>query len=566
MSWKLKRTMHALLDAERGTIRKSWGGQAIRMAIAYPNVYYIAMSNLGFQTMYRHINLRPDTICERVFLPDREEEQVYRRQHIPLFSFESQTPVAQFDILAFSISFENDYLNVLKILELSRIPYLAADRDERYPLIMIGGAITYINPEPLADFADLIVVGDGEEVINRYLDRFLADMGRPRQAHLAEAAAIEGIYVPSLFSPASSSRPVVKQRLDRLDEYVAYSAVITPHTEFKNTLLVEISRGCPRLCRFCTVSYIYPKFRMVPAATVLQLVQERKQEEGTASGTAFDRVGLISSATSDYREIETLALGLRELGMKISVSSLRIDKLPEGLLQALVESDGRSLTVAPEAGSERLREVIRKPIPEAKILEGVERMLQKGVQNLKLYFMVGLPTETEEDIEQLIRLTLEIARCMEGYQRGQGHLGELILSINPFIPKPLTPFQWCEMAPPKVVKGKIDRIRKALRPFAHITVKHESFKSAYLEAILARGDRSLSRFLLVTHRCQGDWRRALRELGWSLESFLTVRENQEGKLPWEFIMSESDRRMITRQYERAFSLPLPYEVAPPGRA
>lgn len=561
MSWKLKQKIASLLEAERGTIRKEVGGKDVRMVIAYPNIYYVAMSNLGFQTMYRHINLRSDTVCERAFLPDREEEQEYRRQHVPLFSFESQTPLIEFDILAFSISFENDYLNMLRILELARIPFLAADRDERYPLIMIGGAITYINPEPIADFADLMAIGDGEEVINRYLDQFVADRGRSRQTHLAVAATIEGIYVPALTSweerettPLHSS-PVLKQRLDQLGEHPAYSTVITQHTEFKNTMLIEISRGCPRMCRFCAVSYIYPKFRMVPAATVLQLVRERQHRE-VAEGSSLERVGLVSSATCDYREIEPLALGLRELGMKISVSSLRVDKLPEGLLQALAESDGRSITIAPEAGSERLREVIHKSMTEEKILEGTERAIQKGFQNLKLYFMIGLPTETDEDIDALIQLTQKIYGLMVAYRKGKGSIGEVTLSINPFIPKPLTPFQWCAMAGPKVIKQKLDYIRNALKKNPAITIKHESFKSAYLEGILSRGDRRLSRFLLMTHRWQGDWRKALRELNWSLESFLAPQEDLSTKLPWDFIMTDRDRKVLFRQYERAFA-PLP---------
>jgi radical SAM superfamily enzyme YgiQ (UPF0313 family) len=559
MRWNLKQKMVSLLEAERGTIRKDMAGKAVRLVLAYPNIYYIAMSNLGFQTMYRHINQRTDTVCERAFLPDRDEEKEYQRQQIPLFSFESQTPLSDFAILAFSISFENDYLNMLKILELAHIPFLAADRDERYPLILIGGAITYINPEPVADFADVMAIGDGEEVINRYLDQYIADIGRPRRTHLEAAATLAGVYVPSLTSwtaretTVPHSSPIAKQRLDNLGEHPAYSTVITENTEFKNTMLIEISRGCPRMCRFCAVSYIYPKFRMVPAATVLQLVRERQQRERAEGRGRLERVGLVSSATCDYREIEPLALGLREIGMKISVSSLRVDKLPEGLLQALADSDGRSITIAPEAGSERLRDVIRKSMTEEKILAGTERAIQKRFQNLKLYFMIGLPTETDEDIEALIQLTQKIYGLMETYRKGKGSIGELTLSINPFIPKPLTPFQWCAMAEPKEIKQKLDIIRNALKRIPAITVKHESFKSAYLEGILSRGDRSLSRFLLMTHQCQGDWRKALRELEWSLEPFLAAQDNLSTQLPWDFIMTERDRNVLFRQYERAFS-------------
>ncbi|WP_089935293.1 radical SAM protein, partial [Candidatus Entotheonella palauensis] len=432
---------HRRLQAERGTITKNAGQVRLRFALAYPNTYFVGMSNLGLQTMYRVINQRPDTVCERVFLPDTQPGNSQLR------SFESRRPVRDFHILGFSVSYENDYVNLLQMLEWARIPLLAAERDERHPLILVGGAVTYINPEPLADFADLMIIGDGEEAIHDYLDLAVDGIAQARGTHLQHAAEIPGLYVPGLQRETRGIKPLAPRKITDLSQWPAYSSLLTEETEFSNTLLVEITRGCPWKCRFCTVGYVYPKFRQLPAEMVLGLVEAQRQWDRQSGHEPIGKVGLISSATGDYRHLAAVSQGLVDLGVSIGISSLRMDRMPDVLIDCMVRSGVRSCTVAPEAGSERLRQFIRKDMTEADILTGVERLLDAGMRNLKLYSMIGLPTETEADVQELIALAFKIWDRMKRSGQARGALGTLTLSVNPFVPKPATPLQWCAMAP-----------------------------------------------------------------------------------------------------------------------
>ena len=522
MSQEARQILYQRLQAERGTIRKEAGQVRMRCALAYPNTYFVGMSNLGLQTMYRVINQRPDTVCERVFLPTAAEWGWYGAGKTPLLGLESQRPLGDFDVIGFSVSYENDYLHLLQMLELAHIPLLAAERDERYPLILVGGAVTYINPEPLADFVDLMVVGDGEETIHDYLDLLHDTLGEPRQEHLRLAAEIPGVYVPSLQDQRTAATPITPRKITDLAQWPAYSSVLTDDTEFSGTLLVEITRGCPFKCRFCTVGYVYPKFRQLPGERVLALV----------------------------------APGLVDLGVAIGISSLRMDRMPEVLVDCMVRSGVRSCTVAPEAGSERLRQLIRKEMTEDVIMAGAEMLLAKGMRDLKLYSMIGLPTETAADLQELLALVWKIWGLMKKYGRARGTLGTLTLSINPFVPKPATPLQWCAMAPPRVIKAKLHTLRQAIRHESHICLKHESVKHDYLEAILARGDRRLRGFLLETHRQHGDWPRAARHLGFDVEAFVCTELSQQASLPWDFLASERQMQRLHREHDRALALPV----------
>jgi radical SAM superfamily enzyme YgiQ (UPF0313 family) len=539
------------LQVERGTSFKDAGQACIRFALAYPHTYFVGMSNLGLQTMYRVINQRPDTVCERVFLPSPAERVWYERTRTPLFSLESQRAIRDFHLVGFSVSYENDYLHLLQMLELAHIPLLAAERDERHPLIMVGGAVTYINPEPLADFVDLMVIGDGEETINDYLDLAHEASVSPRQGHLRRAAQLPGLYVPAIHGQRYEIPAVSLRRITDLSRWPAYTSVLTSDTEFSRTMLIEITRGCPWKCRFCTVGYVYPKFRQLPAETVLGLVAAQQQRDREAGHSPVRRVGLISSATGDYRHIAPVVQGLLGMQVGINISSLRIDRMPEVLIDGMVQSGVRSCTVAPEAGSERLRCLIRKEMTEADILNGVEMLLAKGMRNLKLYSMIGLPTETDDDLQELVVLVLRIWKLMKQYGRSRGALGTLTLSVNPFIPKPATPLQWCGMAPPREIEAKLQMLRQAVRRESHLRLKHESFKTAYLEAILTRGDRRMSRFLLAVHHQKGNWRCAARQLGWDWERFVCTPLAEEAKLPWDFLASERQHQRLRREHARA---------------
>ena len=599
-------SMAQTLARERGTIYKKPGGKAVRIALVYPNTYYLGMSNLGFQTMYRHLNERDDVVCERAFLPEPSDLEDLSRSRKPLATLESGLPLSSCDIVAFSISFENDYPNLIRILELARVPVLAGERTPFDPIVLIGGAITYINPEPLADFADAMVIGDGEEAAYAYIDRYIGDQGLDRKSHLARAMALDGMYVPSLQAaspgdravpptdgPASdagcdaevadgpaadagcdaapadgaasdagcdaeaaetervSAGRIAKQQVRVFEDYPAHSAVLTPDTEFGDMLLIEISRGCPRRCRFCAVSYVYPKFRALKPATILDVIRSKNASLARDGKEGLKAVGLVSSAMCDYPYLDELCEGLEETGLRVGVSSVRVDLVPDSLLRLMLKTGLRTMTIAPEAGSERLRKAINKPISSEEILTGARRILEKGIRHLKVYYMVGLPTETDADIEELIEMTRQLA----GLQRECGAPGgRLRLSINPFVPKALTPFQWSPMASPREVKRKLNRIRKALRGTPGVEVKHESLKSAYFEAILSRGGRELSAFLRETVRHAGDWKRAAAELGMDTSRYLGDMADLQA-LPWDFISTEKEHHRLQWEYRKSHNLP-----------
>lgn len=608
------------LARERGTIYKKQSGTAVRIALVYPNTYYLGMSNLGFQTIYRHLNERDDVVCERAFLPEPSDLEELSRSRKPLVTLETGLPLGSCDIVAFSVSFENDYPNLIRILELARVPVFAADRTHYDPIVLIGGAITYINPEPLADFADAMIIGDGEEASYAYVDRYIEDRGLDRERHLARAMTLAGMYVPSLqpASPGDLGEPpaegpaaeagceaaevaeameaaevaeateaaevaeapgaaadskaaeaaespeaspadaepapagrIAKQQVRDFEDYPAHSAVLTPDTEFGDMLLIEISRGCPRRCRFCAVSYVYPKFRALKPDTILDVIRSKNASLARDGKEGLKAVGLVSSAMCDYPYLDELCAGLEETGLRVGVSSVRVDLVPDSLLRLMLKTGLRTMTIAPEAGSERLRKAINKPISSEEILTGARRILEKGIKHLKVYYMVGLPTETDGDIAELIEMTRRLARL----QRECGEPGgRLRLSINPFVPKALTPFQWSPMASPREVKRKLNRIKKALRGTPGVDVKHESLKSAYFEAILSRGGRELSGFLMETVRQGGDWKRAAAETETDISRYLGDMADMRS-LPWDFISTEKEHHRLRWEYRKSHNLP-----------
>ncbi|MCY4545303.1 MAG: radical SAM protein [Gemmatimonadetes bacterium] len=613
----IEQTKAQTLARERGTIYKKPDGKAVRIALVYPNTYYLGMSNLGFQTIYRHLNERVDVVCERAFLPEPSDLEILSRSRKPLVTLETGLPLGSCDIVAFSVSFENDYPNLIRILELARIPVLSANRTHYDPVVLIGGAITYINPEPLAEFADAMIIGDGEEAAYAYIDRYIEDRGLGRERHLAGAMALAGMYVPSLqqtapgdregppasgpaadsgceaedarptadAGPAADTRPaadagpaadsgcetaafdaelapagrianapagrIAKQQVRDFEDYPAHSAVLTPDTEFGDMLLIEISRGCPRRCRFCAVSYVYPKFRALKPETILDVIRAKNATLARDGQEGLKAVGLVSSAMCDYPHLDELCAGLEETGLRVGVSSVRVDLVPDSLLRLMLKTGLRTMTIAPEAGSERLRKAINKPISSEEILTGARRILEKGIKHLKVYYMVGLPTETDADVEELIDMTRQLARL----QRACGEPGgRLRLSINPFVPKALTPFQWSPMASPREVKRKLNHIKKALRGTPGVDVKHESLKSAYFEAILSRGGRELSGFLMETVRRDGDWKRAAAETETDISRYLGDMADMQS-LPWDFISTEKEHHRLQWEYRKTHNLP-----------
>ncbi|HEY6873098.1 MAG TPA: radical SAM protein [Geobacteraceae bacterium] len=552
MSWKIVEKYRRRLAAETGAVPKNWGGK-LTVCLVYPNRYRVAMGNLGFQTIYALLNAFPDVVCERAFLPEPEELAEYEKSRTPLLSLESQRSLADFDLLAFSVSFESDYLHIPAIFSLSGIPPLAADRDASFPLVMAGGAALFLNPEPVADFMDLVCVGEGEPILPPLLA--VLKKGGGRDALLREAAVLPGVYVPSFyeadydgarlaaFRPLPGAPPRVRRVWEaELDRRPTTSVVLSPDAEFADMFLIELSRGCPRGCRFCAAGFIYLPYRQRAVEAVKSDVVRGLAERG--------RIGLVGAAVSDYRGIGELCRHILSYGGKVSVSSLRIDGLDGGMIEMLKESGHKTVALAPEGGSQRLRDLINKNIDEEQILAACDRLIGQGILNLKLYVIIGLPTETDADLEELIALVARIRERVIEAAKKERRLGEIVLSVNPFVPKPFTPFQWCGMEESKSLERKGKLLREAVGRLSNVRLLMESPKDAYLQALLSRGDRRLAA-LLVKSGELGNWKKGARALG--LDTDLLVHRDipLDELLPWDFIEG-GDRERLVREYRRAF--------------
>ena len=544
-----------LLQGEIGTVVKPHAGK-LRVAIGYPNTYYIGMSNVGFQAVYRFWNDEPDVVCERFFLPDRGDIDEIRRRGEPLTTLESGTLVRDFDVVAFSITFEPDELNLISLLDLAGIPPLAEERNERDPLILAGGPVMFLNPEPLAPFLDLIAVGEAEALLPPLTDALRANSPRSELFRRLEHAG--GFYVPSHFeieyradgtiahrrNKVSADNRVVRAKMGkRADLPPPATYVLTSATEMSKKFLVEVSRGCPTLCRFCWAGYNYLPKRSFELEKILEA--SRKARAHTSE------VGLVSTAVGAHREIVPLVNGLKEMGFRVSVSSLRFEDLRPELLDPLVGSGEKTLAVAPEAGTDRLRFAIHKRIPNTEILEKTNMIFSRGVENLKLYLMVGLPGEREEDLEGIVTLVESIRDQMLEHGRRRGRLGRIIPSINPFIPKPGTPFQWHPMASQKELNRKMRFLQKSLGRIPNVEPRCKSPRLEKLQALLALGDRRLAPAMLRMARGEADLSRALALDGLDLSFYIHRERSLEEILPWDHIDNGMKSELLQTQYRKA---------------
>jgi radical SAM superfamily enzyme YgiQ (UPF0313 family) len=523
MRWD-KKARRRLSD-ERGTIVKDWGGR-IPVALIYPNTYYIGMSNLGLHTIYSLLNGYDDIVCERFF---DEGEGV---------SIESGRPLSDFAVLAFSISTELDYFNVVEILKKSTIPLLSSERGNHHPLVIAGGPCISANPEPLSPFFDCFAVGEGEAIIPALIEAIAGSELRGRDELLQVLSSLPGIYVPSLLE-LYRKKPVSRQWVKDIDDFATTSAILTPHTEFGDMYLIEVTRGCRWGCRFCLAGYWFRPLRFRSLNNLLE-----QSREGL---NLVKRIGLLGASVSDHPEIGELATQLRREGAQISVSSLRVRPLSPVLLQALAEGGTATVTLAPEAGSERLRRVINKGVSQSDIVAAVDAAGEQGFRQLKLYFMVGLPTETAEDIEELINLVLGIKQRLDATQTGT----HLTITIEPFVPKAGTPFQWLPMASPKVLSHRISWIKGELERKG-VTVRAESVPWSMVQGVLSRGDRKLSQVLARAEgRSLASWRLALSELSVEAESYTAKEIPFDRKLPWDVLDSGVGKDYLRQEMERA---------------
>ncbi len=547
MSRKLLEKLRDRYAAETGL--NTPGSGSLRIALVYPNGYSQAMANLGYQSVYQLFNAHPDCSCERFFLPDKEDLLEHEKSGLPLVSLETETPFSEFDLIALSISFENDYLNLPKIFELGQVPLFAAQRRQQDPLVLFGGVCAFLNPEPLAEIADIVAVGEAEPILPGFISALKAYYAESNSG-IEIFSKFSGLYLPSQVEieyqedgsllPLITS-PVKRVYLEDLDDSASRSFILNRESEFGEMALTEVMRGCSRGCRFCAAGYIYLPHRERSLGNLLDQV-----DDGLCQRT---RIGLVGAAVADHTQIAELQQEIMARGGEVSVSSLRLDALTVAEAVQLQAAGLKTVAIAPEAGSQRMRDLINKNLDEEQILQAVHLLADADLMNIKLYFLIGLPTETDEDIEAILSLADKVRLIWREVGRKRGRLGTLTLSVNPFIPKPFTPMQWAAMEGEKSLKKKIRKLQSGVSRLPNTELISESIRSSQLQALLARADRRIGR-LLPEIAAGGNLGQILKRNGLNLDFYVTRERSEDEVFPWEVIDQGGQRRYLWNEYQK----------------